>query len=214
MKARAWPNGSFLLALFSQRYNLPMFTHVADRTVECRLQEGKAAEPGPQLQLRVINVLINCRRIRSTPSLFRENLGGQAFQLATGSDGAVWFTDGQMAMNGPGQVGRITTEGVVTSYPTSSGTHGITLGPDGAVWFTESVHGLIGRITASGVVTEYSAPSAGEYITTGPDGALWYSTGAGIGDVRLQGGLAHAFATRIGEPWSYFCWIGRRVLDT
>ncbi len=54
--------------------------------------------------------------------------------MTVGPDGAVWFTD-----TGTHALGRITTAGAVTEYPTTllpylSG--GIATGPDGALWFT------------------------------------------------------------------------------
>jgi virginiamycin B lyase len=55
--------------------------------------------------------------------------------IATGSDGAVWFINGE-GDNGP--IGRITTAGVVTTYTdaTLASPRHLTLGPDGALWFT------------------------------------------------------------------------------
>jgi virginiamycin B lyase len=78
--------------------------------------------------------------------------------IAAGPDGAMWFS-------GRGNIGRITTAGVVTSYqlPTSNaGAAGITAGPDGAMWFTEYSNGSlakIGHITTSGVFTEFALPN-------------------------------------------------------
>jgi streptogramin lyase len=119
--------------------------------------------------------------------------------ITAGPDGALWFT------GVPGEVGLITTAGVVTEFAvpdipppagSPSGTAGtpatlsaITEGPDGALWFT-GVPGEVGRITTAGVVTEFAVPEvpppAGSpagtastqatlsAITTGPDGALWF----------------------------------------
>src|SRR5690349_1832788 len=50
--------------------------------------------------------------------------------LAAGSDGALWFTGSGPAKN---EVGRITTAGVVTEYPTSNAPGVIVAGPDGAL---------------------------------------------------------------------------------
>src|SRR5215467_12389655 len=89
--------------------------------------------------------------------------------VATGPDGALWFTN-----PGNNSVGRITTAGKVTTY-TGTGInapHGITAGPDGALWFTNNGGNSIGRITTAGKVTTYTGTgiSSPEGITAGPAG--------------------------------------------
>jgi streptogramin lyase len=116
--------------------------------------------------------------------------------ITAGPDGALWF------MGVPGEIGRITTSGVVTEFPVPAlaappdsvapppTVNGIVAGPDGALWFA-GVPGEIGRITTSGVVTEFPVPDAQPpagspaplpgtvvtptSITMGPDGALWFT---------------------------------------
>jgi streptogramin lyase len=96
--------------------------------------------------------------------------------ITTGPDGALWFAEAK-----GGNIGRITTAGVITEYAVStSGTlGGITTGPDGALWFTRNAGGpsAVGRITTGGVITEYGIPglSFPNRIATGPDGALWFT---------------------------------------
>jgi len=66
--------------------------------------------------------------------------------LSTGSDGALWFTESAYDAS---VVGRITTAGVITEFPTpttGSTPQGITSGPDGALWFTELGANQIGRV--------------------------------------------------------------------
>jgi streptogramin lyase len=99
------------------------------------------------------------------------------FDITTGPDGALWFTEG-----GANNIGRMTTAGAVTEFPipTFGGARGITMGPDGALWFVErGGNTQIGRITTAGVFTEFPIPSgmSSVYmsITTGPDGALWFT---------------------------------------
>jgi virginiamycin B lyase len=73
--------------------------------------------------------------------------------ITTGPDGALWFTCAGNADifplgNSIDQIGRITTGGAVTEFPTptpGSLVQGITSGPDGNLWFTEGA-GQIGRI--------------------------------------------------------------------
>ena len=112
-----------------------------------------------------------------------------AIDLAASPDGALWFTGVS------GEMGRITTAGVVTEFPVPA-TMGtvltpiaITAGPDGALWFTAGP-GEIGRITTAGVVTEFTSPSFDpeSVITVGPDGALWFSGAYGdIGRITTAG---------------------------
>jgi streptogramin lyase len=135
--------------------------------------------------------------------------------ITAGPDGALWF------VGVPGEVGRITTAGVVTEFavpnvPPPAGSKpgtastpatltAITAGPDGALWFTfTNVPGEVGRITTAGVVTEFAVPeipppagspkgTAGTPltllgITAGPDGSLWFgSTSAVVGRITTAG---------------------------
>jgi virginiamycin B lyase len=87
--------------------------------------------------------------------------------ITAGPDGALWFT------GRPGEIGRITTAGVVTEFPlpavpppsgskpgtasTQATATSIVAGPDGALWFTD-IPGEIGRINTAGVVTEFAVP--------------------------------------------------------
>ncbi len=111
--------------------------------------------------------------------------------ITSGPDGALWFTENGCATCSPavpGEIGRITTGGVVTQYQITSralsSPFGIVSGSDGALWFTEAgcrlcspvVPSKIGRITTAGVITEFDLPAnrwAGT-IAAGPDGALWF----------------------------------------
>lgn len=67
--------------------------------------------------------------------------------IAAGRDGALWFTESDLAA---GAIGRITTGGVITNHfpvPTAgSEPSDIAAGPDGALWFTEFVGDRLGRI--------------------------------------------------------------------
>ena len=101
--------------------------------------------------------------------------------IALGPDLALWFTEQNV-----GQIGRITTSGVVTEYKLPSGIWGptgITAGPDGAMWFTAAnpgsgePTGVIGRIDTAGVITTYPAAYGNGPIAimTGADSALWYT---------------------------------------
>ena len=117
--------------------------------------------------------------------------------IATGPDGALWFTE-----TDGNRIGRITTAGAITEYPlpaAGSFPWDITVGPDGALWFTE--FGLarrggnkIGRITTVGGFRECPIPTANSApygIAPGPDGALWFTEYEGnlIGRLSARGCL-------------------------
>lgn len=114
-------------------------------------------------------------------SMYSSGITFGVFNMASGPDGAIWFTEFTNV------IGRISTSGAVTEYPIPSGGQGtgITAGPDGAVWFCESGN-RIGRITTAGVVSEYSsglsASANPSQITAGADGALWF-TESGQNDI-------------------------------
>jgi hypothetical protein len=75
-------------------------------------------------------------------------VGAGPSAIATGADGALWFTE-----TTAGRIGRVTPSGVLTNeFATSSpGSQpgGITGGPDGALWFTEFVGNAIGRLATA-----------------------------------------------------------------
>ena len=102
--------------------------------------------------------------------------GSSPFGIATGPDGALWFS-----ARGTDSVGSLATDGAfgpTTALAMASDPTAITAGPDGAVWFTEQGSGLIGRVTTDGTLTEFFLPSDGAGpagIVTGPDGALWFT---------------------------------------
>lgn len=97
--------------------------------------------------------------------------------IVAGPDGALWFTESSSE-----GIGRITTDGVMTSIrtpglqPTS-----IATGPDHAVWFTDTrSQNSVGRVNADGSVSTFPIPSQFAWptsLTAGPDGALWFVEG-------------------------------------
>lgn len=129
-------------------------------------------------------------------------IADQTVGIAAGPDGAMWFTE-------QGVIGRITTSGSASFYPTNtvnSGPYQITPGPDGAMWFAENGSGMIGRITTAGSITEYAVPTANSSptgITAGPDGALWFTeTSANkIGRITTGGVISeYAIPSPNSEP--------------
>src|SRR5437660_8232273 len=83
----------------------------------------------------------------------------QPIGITAGPDGNMWFAD-----EGASQIGRITLDGNLTTFPLSGHSHPIeiTSGPDGNLWFTDEYlvslgfDSKIGKITTAGVlVAEY-----------------------------------------------------------
>ncbi len=121
----------------------------------------------------------NIGRITTSGEVTQFPTGTSSDYLTVGPDNAIWFA------GYGGVIGRLTTEGALTSYtaPTpNSWPDGITVGSDGALWFTEFSAAKIGRITTQGAFTEYPLPSsdnaspAPQAIASGGDGALWFTT--------------------------------------
>jgi len=107
--------------------------------------------------------------------------------IVAGSDGALWFAARDRNQD---TIGRITTDGAVTSSRQASVFTNLAAGPDGALWFglirdilppvgplmAQPSIMSVGRITTAGVISEFHLPSVSYYffgITAGPDGALW-----------------------------------------
>jgi len=105
--------------------------------------------------------------------------GGEPQNVALGPDGDVWFT-GYTSL-----LGKVTTDGSVTTYTIPSGGAGndIAVGSDNRLWFTES-NGNIGAVTTSGTVTEYSSGvGSPEGIVKGSNGNMFYVDFNGSGVV-------------------------------
>lgn len=103
------------------------------------------------------------------------------FGITAGPDSALWFTE-----PGGDKVGRITTAGVITEFPVTTGSAPafITAGPDGNLWFIEFNSNKIGRFspTPSHKLSEFPVPTADSEplgITRGPDGNIWFTENAG-----------------------------------
>ena len=120
--------------------------------------------------------------------------------ITVGSDGALWFTQ-----IGTGQIGRITTAGLVTELasPCNTQTNGllngnmnplIVSGSDGNLWFDcvgLNAAGAIYKMTTAGKFTAYTLPSGYALfvdsggLAVGPDGNIWF--GARTNDAAEAG---------------------------
>jgi virginiamycin B lyase len=111
--------------------------------------------------------------------------GIHAQSLAFGSDGNLWFTTLNVALedNGLGEgLGQMTLRGEVTEFPLESNrsraTSDIVAAPDGDLWFTLPAAGSVGRRTPGGQTTLFplsDRAAAPEGIEIGPDGGVWFT---------------------------------------
>jgi len=130
-----------------------------------------------------------------------EHAAPNAFGIAAGPDGVLWFTTAGES------VGRMATSGTVTYLVESEklrGTYGIVRGPDDAMWVTNYLGSSIARVDRTGTVTKFTAPCV-RYptgITVGPDGALWFADDAGTVDRITTAGRVTCFgdSRRVGHP--------------
>jgi len=105
------------------------------------------------------------------------DIGGPQ-DVVAGPDGNLWAL-------GFDHIARITTAGVVTSFPIptpsfSSGNH-LAAGPDGNVWFTTSSAALLGRVTPGGAITEFPVGPGGSLfgIAGDHDRSIWFTRQGG-----------------------------------
>jgi streptogramin lyase len=121
-------------------------------------------------------------------------VSGYSFGVITaGPDGNLWFVNPQNSLHS--QVGKITTAGVITFYPTSDLPASITAGPDGNLWLIELGH--VAKMTTSGAETEYALTQVGfTAIAAGPDGNIWFSEiSTGFGKVVPSTGVVTEYAS-------------------
>jgi virginiamycin B lyase len=117
--------------------------------------------------------------------------------IASGSDGALWFAEGQAH-----QIGRITTAGAFTEYPvpiTNAAFLAVAPGPetDGGLWFVDTDNNQVVRIAVNGTFSAYPTPTLDDPrgIALGPDGAIWVSAyGGTVGRMTTAGVVTGTFA--------------------
>jgi streptogramin lyase len=106
------------------------------------------------------------------------SLNNGAWDIVSGDEGKLWFTEDSLSAFGPLSAG----DGLISEFTGLLGAagnpKGITKGPDGNLWIAESGNnGAIARVTPGGAVTEFTTgltPSDPWDITAGPDGNLWF----------------------------------------
>jgi streptogramin lyase len=115
--------------------------------------------------------------------------------LAAGPDGNLWFTQvgrPQNAEESGGLVGRMNSEGAVTSFGSPTGASGAPIaGPDGNLWFVEWPDGpvSIDRVTPGGAITRFGKGQVGlpTHLVVGPDGNIWFTAQQSVGRVTPSG---------------------------
>jgi streptogramin lyase len=108
--------------------------------------------------------------------------------IVSGPDGNVWFVESTRTRPA---IARITTKGVITEYPITSGPsdlypNDIITGPDGKLWFTEQAG--IAHISTGGEIVPVSLPTGSQpmHLVAGPDGNMWFSDWKKNSIVRLS----------------------------
>jgi streptogramin lyase len=112
--------------------------------------------------------------------------------ITAGPDGNLWFCEYNR-----GKIGRVTPQGAIAEFNTSSPPVRITAGPDGNLWYVTYDFDFgdtgIGRISVAGDVTEFPLLVSACDIVAGPDGNLWFtscSVGANaIGRITTTGAV-------------------------
>jgi streptogramin lyase len=140
---------------------------------------------GPDNNLWIVERVTNkVDRITTSGTItqFATGFGGSPnpVGIAKGSDGNVWFNDGNCT------IGRISTSGALQSsvvIPPGTGCFmtQMTQGPDGNVWFLAPTLNAVGYVDSGLTPHVFTIPtgSAINYfldgITAGPDNAVWFS---------------------------------------
>ena len=104
---------------------------------------------------------------------FAVGAGHVPFRIASGADGAVWFTD-QGAVKA---IGRITTGGAFSYIPLPAGSfpRQIRVGADGNIWYTDTDDACGGALNPDGTFTVFALPGGSfpNALAVGDDDNLW-----------------------------------------
>lgn len=131
------------------------------------------------------------------------------YDITAGPLGSLWFT-----LPGAGLVGRMTTDGAVSTFRVPTATDpspdnlvpvlgAITAGADGNLWITQPADGKVTRMTPKGAVTDIDLPSAASdpvSITPGPDASLWLAGASVLARIDIPGAKAAATVTKFALP--------------
>lgn len=117
---------------------------------------------------------------------------GNLFDIATGSDGALWMTD--QSIDG---VDRMTTTGIVARYPFTGTPQGIAPGPNGLMLIADNTSGGVWTLDAGGQYTNLpfsplGTPSEVTWVPGGTSGDAWFAESGYIGDFSLTNNVLNA----------------------
>lgn len=132
----------------------------------------------------------------------------QPWQIATASDGRMWFAES--AKSG---LGIMTTGGSYSELALNGYETGITAGPDGNLWVPEQVlspppsmqaGGYIAKVTTLGVETDYfiSTTSLPAHMTVAADESLWFTDQGtqSVGRITTSGTITEFALPSGGTP--------------
>ncbi|HEX6461880.1 MAG TPA: hypothetical protein VFZ58_01250 [Candidatus Saccharimonadales bacterium] len=115
-------------------------------------------------------------------------------EIIVGPDNNLWFTQSYRYIT------KLTTAGVMTSYPTITTTShpvGLAIGPDNNLWFGDNNNSKIIRSTTAGAMTEYTIPTAGSAVRSlaRAGNYLWFTERLTnkIGRIHYQTGVFNEY---------------------
>jgi virginiamycin B lyase len=124
---------------------------------------------------------------------------GEAFDIAAGPDGSIWYT-----APASGLIGRFSF-GSATEYPAPGGPTSLATADSTSLWYTEQTGNAIGKIaTLDGTVTQFPTPSPGasDAIIPANDGTAWFTKATGqVGNITPAGAITeYSFPASNSKP--------------
>jgi virginiamycin B lyase len=112
--------------------------------------------------------------------------GANLWDIATGSDSALWVAD-----QSNGGALRVTTSGIETQYPFSGTPQGIAPGPNGLMLIADNTSGGVWTLDSGGLYTilpfsPSGTPSEVTWVPGGASGDAWFAETNYIGDFSLN----------------------------
>ena len=89
--------------------------------------------------------------------------------VTVGADGNIWFTKGYGLLN----IGRISTSGTVTEFPSGMAHNTGIVALGNHVWYASSYYSKLGKMAMDGTKTTVDIPGAAYQLTVGPDKNIW-----------------------------------------
>ena len=133
-------------------------------------------KPVPQLVAGALLGLSLGARAEKITEFPIPTVGGSPHTITWGPDGRLWFTEYY-----PGQLGAITTSGVIQEYPLDPNSRPLgiaNVGKGRTLAYTLEAGGKIGFLSLDGPDTEVPGFSLPTQITAGPEGRVWFTQAA------------------------------------